>query len=165
MRVGMEPCGSVPVPTDSTGPIRKDNTMNNPSLFPMGEPNDAYARYFIGQSYLAPLLNKEISLSNVTFEPGCRNNWHIHHNSPQILIAVGGVGYYQEWGRPVVTMQPGDVVYVPAETKHWHGATPHALFAHLAIMIPGADVSNEWLEPVDDETYYALEAEAAQSSK
>ena len=70
MRVGMEPCGSVPVPTDSTGPIRKDNTMNNPSLFPMGEPNDAYARYFIGQSYLAPLLNKEISLSNVTFEPG-----------------------------------------------------------------------------------------------
>ena len=139
--------------------------MNNPSLFPMGEPNDAYARYFIGQSYLAPLLNKEISLSNVTFEPGCRNNWHIHHNSPQILIAVGGVGYYQEWGRPVVTMQPGDVVYVPAETKHWHGATPHALFAHLAIMIPGADVSNEWLESVDDETYYALDAEAAQSSK
>ena len=105
--------------------------MNNPSLFPMGEPNDAYARYFIGQSYLAPLLNKEISLSNVTFEPGCRNNWHIHHNSPQILIAVGGVGYYQEWGKPVVAMQPGDVVYVPAETKHWHGATPHASFAHL----------------------------------
>ena len=78
---------------------------------------------------------------------------------------MGGVGYYQEWGKPVVTMQPGDVVYVPAGTKHWHGATPHASFAHLAIMIPGADVSNEWLEPVDDETYYALDAEAAQSSK
>lgn len=140
--------------------------IKNPSFFPLGEPNDGYARYFIGRSYLAPLLDeKEITMSNVTFEPGCRNNWHIHHHSPQILIAVGGVGYYQEWGGPVVTLQPGDVVYVPEGTKHWHGATPHAPFSHVAIMIPNDDATNEWLEPVDDDTYHAIDAKAAGSGR
>ena len=109
----------------------------------------AYAKYFIGQSYLAPLVSgKEVNVSNVTFEAGCRNNWHIHHKACQILIAVGGRGYYQEWGKEPVELNPGDVVYVAPETKHWHGAAPDSDFAHIAIMNAVDGASNEWLEPV-----------------
>ncbi|BAQ30922.1 cupin domain-containing protein [Bifidobacterium scardovii] len=130
--------------------------ITNPSAFPIGAPNDAYARYFIGQSYLAPLVSgKEVNVSNVTFEAGCRNNWHIHHKACQILIAVGGRGYYQEWGKEPVELNPGDVVYVAPETKHWHGAVPDADFAHIAIMNVVNGASNEWLEPVEAE-YDAL---------
>ena len=117
---------------------------------------DAYAKYFIGQSYLALLVSgKEVNVSNVTFEVGCRNNWHIHHKACQILIAVGGRGYYQEWGKEPVELNPGDVVYVAPETKHWQGAAPDSDFAHIAIMNAVDGASNEWLEPVEAE-YDAL---------
>ncbi|NMM94386.1 cupin domain-containing protein [Bifidobacterium oedipodis] len=131
--------------------------MENPSSFPMGEPNTAFAQYFIGQSYLAPLIDApEIGVHNVTFEPGCRNNWHIHHGSPQILMAVGGRGYYQFEGEEPHELKPGEAVYVPAGTKHWHGAAPTEAFAHIAIMLPGENVSTEWLEPVEDDVYLTL---------
>ena len=128
-------------------------------LFPVGRPNDDFAQYFIGQSYLAPLSGEQVGIFNVTFEPGCRNNWHIHHASSgggQILVCVGGRGFYQEWGKEAQPLHPGDVVNIPAGVKHWHGAAPDSWFSHLAIEVPGADVSNEWLEPVDDDAYGCL---------
>lgn len=128
-------------------------------IFPIGEPNEAYAQYFIGNSYLAPVSSEQINIANVTFEPGCRNNWHIHHASSgggQLLICVAGEGWYQEWGKPARRLRPGDVVNIPANVKHWHGAAADSWFAHLAMSIPGEDSSNEWLEPVTDEQYSAL---------
>ena len=129
-------------------------------IFPIGEPNTAYAKYFIGNSYLARVSTEQIPFSNVTFEPGCRNNWHIHHASKgggQMLVCVAGRGWYQEAGKPAVEMRPGDVIHIPANVKHWHGAAADSWFAHLAFAIPGEDTSNEWLEPVTDEEYAALE--------
>ena len=129
------------------------------SIFPIGNPNTAYAKYFIGDSYLYPVTNVGVNLSNVTFEPGCRNNWHIHHASEgggQLLVCVAGEGWYQEEGKTAVKMRPGDVVNIPANVKHWHGATKDHWFAHLAMEVPGKDQSNEWLEPVDDEQYGKL---------
>ena len=125
-------------------------------IFPIGMPNEAYAKYFIGNSYLAPISNSQVGIANVTFEPSCRNNWHIHHAASgggQILICVNGRGYYQEWGKEPVLMTPGDVVNIPVGVKHWHGAAADSWFSHLAIEVPGENCSNEWLEPVDDETY------------
>lgn len=125
-------------------------------MFGLGAPNDAYKQYFVGRSYLNPLTDAgTVQMANVTFEPGCRNNWHIHHKACQILIAVGGRGYYQEWGKEPVELNPGDVVYVAPETKHWHGAAPDSDFAHIAIMNAVDGASNEWLEPVEAE-YDAL---------
>lgn len=126
------------------------------NIFPQGEPNTAYAKYFTGNSYLAPLLKEDLPLSNVTFEPRCRNNWHIHHKAVQILICVGGEGWYQEWGKPAQRLKPGDVVRIPAEVKHWHGATASSWFQHIATAVAQEGASNEWLEPVDDEQYNAL---------
>lgn len=125
-------------------------------IFPKGEPNVAYAKYFIGNSYLAPLLKEGLAMSNVTFEPRCRNNWHIHHNANQILICVGGDGWYQEWGKPAQKLHPGDVINIPAEVKHWHGATADSWFQHIAVAVPQEGASNEWLEPVSDEEYNKL---------
>ena len=122
-------------------------------MFPKGEPNTAYAKYFIGNSYLAPLLSEGLRMSNVTFEPRCRNNWHIHHKDGQILICVGGEGWYQEWGKPARKLHPGDVVNIPAEVKHWHGATADSWFQHIAIAVPAEEASNEWLEAVTDKEY------------
>lgn len=125
-------------------------------IFPIGTPNDGFAKYFIGQSYLAPVTTEQMGIFNVTFEPGCRNNWHIHHadkGGGQILLCVAGGGFYQEWGKPVIPMKPGDCVNIPAGIKHWHGAAPDSWFSHLAIEVPGENCSNEWLEPVDDEQY------------
>lgn len=125
-------------------------------IFPIGEPNTAYAEYFIGNSYLAPISTEQVSFSNVTFEPGCRNNWHIHRASKgggQMLVCVAGRGWYQEEGKPAVEMLPGDVIHIPANVKHWHGAAADSWFAHLAFEIPGENTSNEWLEPVTDEEY------------
>lgn len=119
----------------------------------MGEKNDAYARYFVGQSYLKMLTTEGVVIGNVTFEPGCRNNWHIHHQGGQILLVTGGRGYYQEWGKPARELNAGDVVNIPPEVKHWHGAAPDSWFAHLAVEVPAAGVSNEWLEPVTDAEY------------
>ena len=125
-------------------------------MFPKGSPNTAYAKYFIGNSYLAPLLKEGLPMSNVTFEPRCRNNWHIHHKGGQILICVGGEGWYQEWGKPAQKLRPGDVVNIPAEVKHWHGATADSWFQHIAIAVPAEGSSNEWLEPVTDAEYNKL---------
>ena len=128
------------------------------NVFGLGTENTAYARYFIGKSYLNPLTNPEsgLFLANVTFEPGCRNNWHIHHaktGGGQILICVAGKGYYQEWGKKAQELFPGDVINIPAGVKHWHGAAPHSWFSHLAIEVPGEETANEWLEPVDETDY------------
>ena len=128
-------------------------------MFPIGQPNDAFAKYFVGQSYLAPVSTSQVGVFNVTFEPACRNNWHIHHaksGGGQILICVAGRGYYQEWGKEPVEMHPGDCINIPAEVKHWHGAAPDSWFSHLAIEVPGEETSNEWCEPVTDEEYGKL---------
>lgn len=130
-------------------------------FFGLGKPNDAYAKYFIGQSYLNPLTKKgdPIGISNVTFEPGCRNNWHIHHSTKgggQVLICVSGEGWYQEWGKAAQSLKPGDIVEIPANVKHWHGAKKDSWFSHLAFEVPGENLSNEWLEKVDDEEYSKL---------
>ena len=130
-------------------------------LFGQGEENTAYAKYFIGKSYLKPLTDpsKTVFVANVTFEPGCRNNWHIHHakqGGGQLLICVDGEGWYQEEGKPAQSLRPGDVVTIPAEVKHWHGAKKDRWFSHLVVEVPGEETSNEWLEAVDDEAYSAL---------
>lgn len=125
-------------------------------IFPIGEPNTAYARYFTGNSYLAPVSTEQVNISNVTFEPGCRNNWHIHKATSgggQMLIGVAGRGWYQEEGKPAQEILPGTVIHIPANVKHWHGAAADSWFAHLAFGIPGENTSNEWLEPVSDEEY------------
>ena len=129
----------------------------NEMVFPIGAPNDAFAKYFVGQSYLAPLSTAQVGIYNVTFEPGCRNNWHIHHaksGGGQILVCVAGCGYYQEWGKPAQELHPGDVVNIPVGVRHWHGAAPDSWFSHLAVEVPGDETSNEWLEAVDSTTYF-----------
>ena len=128
-------------------------------IFPVGEPNTAYAKYFVGNSYLATVSKEQIPFANVTFEPGCRNNWHIHRATKgggQMLVCVAGKGWYQGEGKPAVQMLPGDVIHIPANVKHWHGAAADSWFAHLAFEIPGENASNEWLEPVTDEEYEKL---------
>ena len=129
-------------------------------IFPIGEPNTAFARYFIGNSYLAPISNDQVIVYNVTFEPGCRNNWHIHRATKgggQMLIGVAGEGWYQEEGKPAVRILPGTVIHIQANVKHWHGAAADSWFAHLAFEIAGEETANEWLEPVTDEVYGQLE--------
>lgn len=129
-------------------------------VFGMGEPNVNYAQYFIGNSYLKPLAKTDnMSLANVTFEPGCRNNWHIHHATKgggQILICVEGEGWYQEEGKAPQSLKVGDVVTISANVKHWHGAKKNSWFSHIAVEVPGENTSNEWCEPVKDEEYDKL---------
>ena len=128
-------------------------------IFPVGEPNTAYAKYFTGNSYLARISDAQIPFANVTFEPRCRNNWHIHRATSgggQMLVGVAGRGWYQEEGKPAVEILPGTVIHIPANVKHWHGAAADSWFAHLAFEIPGENASNEWLEPVTDEEYDRL---------
>ena len=130
--------------------------------FGLGKPNDAVAKYFIGQSYLNPLTDPEkcaLFLANVTFEPGCRNNWHIHHatkDGGQILICTSGSGWYQEEGKSPVSLEPGTEITITANVKHWHGAKQGAWFSHIAIEVPGENTYNEWCEPVSDEEYSML---------
>ena len=127
----------------------KDRYQNT-IFFPIGEPNP-YGEFFEGQSYLAPVTTEQIPFFNVTFEPGCKNHWHIHHASKgggQMLICVGGRGYYQEWGKEPVEMTPGTVINIPANVKHWHGAADDSWFSHLAIEIAGEETSTEWCEKV-----------------
>jgi quercetin dioxygenase-like cupin family protein len=125
-------------------------------IFPMGEKNDAYAQYFTGQSFLAVLTKDNVTSYNVTFEPGCRNNWHIHHKGGQILYCTAGTGWYQEEGKPARLMHPGDVVNIPAGVNHWHGATKGSWFSHIAHMVPAEGATTEWREPVADEEYNKL---------
>ena len=133
------------------------------NVFGKGQPNDAYARYFTGNSYLNPLTaagQSPVALANVTFEPGCRNHWHIHHaktGGGQILLCTAGEGWYQEAGREARSLTPGTVVVIPAGVKHWHGAKKDSWFSHISAEVPGEETSNEWLEPVDDAHYGALE--------
>ena len=131
------------------------------NMFGKGNPNDAFAKYFVGNSYLNPLVDNTspIFLANVTFEPGCRNNWHIHHaskNGGQILICTAGYGWYQEEGKKAISLEPGKVIVIPANVKHWHGAQKDSWFSHIAIEVPGEDTKNEWCEEVTDEEYNKL---------
>ena len=130
-------------------------------MFGLGEPNSAYAKYFIGNSYLKPLTDPKqtVFIANVTFEPGCRNNWHIHKaksGGGQLLLCIDGEGWYQEEGKEAQSLKCGDVVTIPANVKHWHGAKADSWFSHLAVECPGEETSNQWLEPVDDEHYSKL---------
>ncbi|MDD6729457.1 MAG: carboxymuconolactone decarboxylase family protein [Eggerthellaceae bacterium] len=145
---------------DDEPAIEEDVRVADPSGlskdFPKGEPNDAYARYFVGSSWLAPLGDPQLGAANVTFEPGCRNNWHIHHKGGQVLICIAGRGWYQEWDKPAQELKPGDVVSIPPEVKHWHGAAADSWFQHIALAVPAEGASAEWLEPVSDEDYRGL---------
>ena len=138
-----------------------DKEFEKSNVFGLGGENSAYARFFMGKSYLNPLTPAGVSPSfaNVTFEPGCRNNWHIHHaksGGGQILLCVAGSGWYQEEGKAPQSLNPGDVVVIPANVKHWHGAKKDSWFSHIAVEAPGEETRNEWLEPVDDMQYNAL---------
>ena len=129
------------------------------NMFGTGQPNDAFAQYFTGRSFLNPLTqqkNSTVFLANVTFEPGCRNNWHVHHaksGGGQLLICTAGEGWYQEAGKAAVSLTPGTVISIPANVKHWHGAKADSWFSHIAVEVPGEETHNEWLEPVTDEEY------------
>lgn len=134
-------------------------SIREKSPFGVGPKNEAYGKYFDGQSYLTMLTTKQAAIGNVTFEPGCRNHWHIHHadkGGGQILIVTAGEGWYQEWGKPARRLKAGDVVNIPANTKHWHGATKDSAFQHLSIEVPGENTSNEWCEPISDDEYNKL---------
>ena len=134
------------------------DAYQNTIFFPIGEENP-YGQFFVGQSYLAPVSTAQVPVFNVTFEPGCRNNWHVHRAAAgggQMLIRVGGRGWYQEWGKEAVETTPGTVVNIPANVKHWHGAAADSWFSHLAIEVVGENASNEWLEPVSEEEYKKL---------
>lgn len=132
------------------------DAYQNGIMFPIGEKNDAYAKYFVGQSYLAPVSSEQVAIANVTFEPKCRNNWHVHtaeKGGGQILICVGGEGYYQEWGKPAVKLCEGDVVNIPVGVKHWHGAGTQKWFSHLAVEVPAQQGGTQWCEPVSEKDY------------
>ena len=143
--------------------INDKEQFDRENVFGFGNENTAYAQYFIGDSYLNPLTEAgkcPIHLSNVTFEPGCRNNWHIHHarsGGGQILICTAGEGWYQEEGKEAQSLTPGTVVVIPEGVKHWHGAKKDSWFSHIAFEVPGEEASNEWLEPVEDAAYNGLE--------
>lgn len=133
--------------------------MKEMSVFPTGGANETFAQYFIGQSYLNMLSTEQVAIGNVTFEPGCRNNWHIHHaetGGGQILIVTAGEGWYQEWGKPGRKLKAGDIVHIPPEVRHWHGATSDSWFQHLAIEVPGKNTKTQWCEPVLDDEYNKL---------
>lgn len=142
--------------------IKNKEEFDKQNVFGLGQENMAFAQYFIGNSYLNPLTNPKetaVFLANVTFEPGCRNNWHIHHaksGGGQLLICTAGSGWYQEEGKEAVSLEPGMVITIPAEVKHWHGAKADSWFSHIAVEVPGEETRNEWCEPVDDEAYGKL---------
>ena len=143
--------------------VREKEQFEAINMFGTGGPNEAFAQYFTGRSFLNPLTNPQktaLFLANVTFEPGCRNNWHIHHaksGGGQLLICTAGEGWFQEEGKPPVSLAAGTVITIPAEVKHWHGAKKDSWFSHIAVEVPGEDASNEWCEPVSDEEYNRLE--------
>ena len=141
--------------------IQNEAAFEQENVFGRGAENTAYAQYFSGASFLNPLTDpkKTVFLANVTFEPGCRNNWHIHHAASgggQLLICTAGEGWYQEEGQPAVSLQPGTVITIPANVKHWHGAKRDSWFSHIAVEVPGTERKNEWCEPVSDEAYAKL---------
>ncbi len=132
--------------------------LSNSVIFEKGEENP-FGEFFVGKSYLNMLSTEGVVIGNVTFEPGCRNNWHIHKadkGGGQILLCTGGKGWYQEWGKPAQELNAGDVVHIPAGVKHWHGAAKDSWFVHIAVEVPGENTSSEWCEPVSDEEYNNL---------
>ena len=134
------------------------STLQNSVIFPRGELNP-FGQFFVGRSYLNMLTNEGVPIGNVTFEPGCRNNWHIHKSDKgggQILLCTGGRGWYQEWGKQAQELHAGDVIVIPAGVKHWHGAAKDSWFVHLAVEVPGENTGSEWLEPVSDDDYNKL---------
>lgn len=143
--------------------IMNKDEFEKQNMFGMGKANEAFAKYFIGNSFLNPLTDPkkcQLFLANVTFEPGCRNNWHIHHATQgggQLLICTAGEGWYQEEGKEAISLVPGTVITIPANVKHWHGAKTDSWFSHIAIEVPGTDSSTEWCEPLDDEAYGKLQ--------
>ncbi|MCB2354566.1 cupin domain-containing protein [Clostridium estertheticum] len=131
--------------------------LNNNTIFSKGEPlPEKFSKYFIGQAYLNMLTTTGVPIGNVTFEPACRNNWHIHHKGGQILLVTKGRGWYQEWEKEAQELHPGDVINILPEVKHWHGAAKDSTFSHLAVEVPAEGASNEWLDPVTDEVYGKL---------
>ena len=141
--------------------VYKDDAGTDGGLFGLGEPNAGLAQYFVGKSYLKQLTDpaETVPMYNVTFEPGCRNNWHIHKAASgggQVLLCAGGRGWYQQWGQEARELNPGDVIVIPAGVKHWHGAAKDSWFSHVAVEVPGEDTSNEWCEPVDEDAYGRL---------
>lgn len=143
--------------------IANQAQFSKENVFGLGTPNDGYAQYFSGASFLNPLTDPAacpVFLANVTFEPGCRNNRHIHHAASgggQLLICTAGEGWYQEAGKPAVSLCPGMVITIPAEVKHWHGAKADSWFSHIAVEVPGEETRSEWCEPVTDKEYQALD--------
>jgi quercetin dioxygenase-like cupin family protein len=142
--------------------ITNEEVFDKENVFGKGQANSGFAQYFMGESYLNPLTRPGASpvfLANVTFEPGCRNNWHIHHATKgggQILICTAGSGWYQEEGKAAVSLEPGTVITIPPEVKHWHGAKADSWFSHIALEVPGENTKTEWFEPVSDEEYGKL---------
>ncbi len=143
---------------DNIPAVSDKDKFQSEIMFPIGEPNP-YSDYFVGQSYLAPVSTEQIPIYNVTFEPACRNNWHIHHaksGGGQMLICISGRGWYQECGKEARELHAGDIVNIPANVKHWHGAAKDSWFAHLAVEIPGEEGGTEWCEAVSDDDYNKL---------
>ena len=142
--------------------ILDQRVFDKENMFGKGQENSGLSEYFTGKSYVNPLIKSgesTVALANVTFEPGCRNNWHIHHaqtGGGQILICTAGSGWYQEEGKDAVSLEPGMVIVIPPEVKHWHGAKADSWFSHIAMSVPGTETNNEWLEAVDDQTYGQL---------
>lgn len=142
--------------------VISEEMFEKENVFGRGEANTAFAQYFVGDSYLNPLTvpgECPVFLANVTFEPGCRNNWHIHHATKgggQLLICTAGEGWYQEEGKDAISLVPGTVITIPPEVKHWHGAKKDSWFSHIAVEVPGENTSNEWCEPVNNELYNRL---------
>ena len=142
--------------------ISDQKVFDKENIFGKGQENSGLSEYFTGKSYVNPLTKpgeSTVALANVTFEPGCRNDWHIHHaktGGGQILICTAGSGWYQEEGKEAVSLEPGMVIVIPPEVRHWHGAKVDSWFSHIALSVPGTDTSNEWLEAVDDQTYGKL---------
>lgn len=142
--------------------MKKHEEIKTKNLFPIGEPlPEKVSPFFIGQAYLKMLTTQGVGIGNVTFSPACRNNWHIHHRSGQILLVTGGEGWYQEYNKPARKLLPGDVVNILPEVKHWHGATKDSWFSHLAVEVPAEGSSNEWLEPILDDEYDKLDKEVS----
>ena len=135
--------------------MKKD--LGGGNVFPIGEENVAFAKYFTGECYLNMLTTERVPVGLVTFAPGTINAYHIHHKGGQILLITGGRGWYQEEGKDAVSLTPGTVIVIPPEVKHWHGAKADSWFSHIAVEVPGEETSNEWLEPVDDASFAKLQ--------
>lgn len=134
--------------------MKTDNLQQSiHTIFPLGEENQAYAQYFTGTSYLHMVSTTQMDIGNVTFTPGCRNHWHIHHEGGQILLVTNGSGWYQASGQPAQRLSQGDVVNIPAGVKHWHGAAKDSWFTHLAISVPVEGATTQWLQAVSDDEY------------